>query len=92
MLALGVENRAPEARERLDVALLRDGLPRERGGVDDLDLRRPEHDDGERRQRERQHKPQPAVRHPRHGAGRPPDDVVESRTCFVEIALAGTIP
>ena len=92
VLAVGAQDRPAQARQPPDVALLRDGLLRERGRVDDLDLRRPEHDDGERRQRERQHKPQPAVRHPRHGAARPPDDLVESRTCFVESAFAGTIP
>ena len=92
VLAVRAQDRPAQARQPPDVALLRDGLLRKRGRVDDLDLRRPEHDDGERRQRERQHKPQPAVRHPRHGAARPPDDLVESRTCFVESAFAGTIP
>jgi hypothetical protein len=92
VLAVGAQDRAPQAGQDDDVALLRGRLVRERGRVDDLDLSRPDHDDGKRSQRERQHEPQPAVRRPLHGAGRPPDACRPSRTCFVVIALACTIP
>ena len=74
VLVVGAQDRPSQPWQGHDCALLRDGLSRKRGRVDDLDLRRPEHDDGEGRQRERQHEPQPAVRHLPHGAGRPPDD------------------
>ena len=92
VLVVGAQDRPSQPWQGHDCALLRDGLSRKRGRVDDLDLRRPEHDDGEGRQRERQHEPQPAVRHLPHGAGRPPDDDFANRTCFVVVAFASTIP